>query len=76
MLFSSEYWFPWLLELKTVAEDQALPYDLDAYVQKIDESRKRVSNLSNRLHNIHDRMTALQRNIARETFKQKQDLDA
>lgn len=48
-----------------------MPYDLDAYVQKLDDSRKRVVNLSLRLHTIHDRMSVLQRSIRRETYNQQ-----
>lgn len=51
-----------------------MPYDLDVYVRKLDESRKRIFNVSAKLQTIHDRMSQLQRNIARETFKQKQNL--
>lgn len=55
-----------------MTDEQAMPYNLDAYVRKLDESRKRIQIVSNKLQIIHDRSTQLQRNIARETFKQKQ----
>jgi hypothetical protein len=60
--------------LKHITDDQPNPCDLDAYVRKLDESRRRVGNVSTRLQAIHERMGQLQRNIARETFKQKQHL--
>uniref|UniRef100_A0A915E0Z6 Biogenesis of lysosome-related organelles complex 1 subunit 7 n=1 Tax=Ditylenchus dipsaci TaxID=166011 RepID=A0A915E0Z6_9BILA len=62
--------------LKVIADEQDSPYDLDVYVRKLDDSRKRVSGLNLRLQSVHDRMSQLQRNIARETFKQKQQLKA
>lgn len=49
-----------------------MPYDLDVYLRKLDESKKRVSNVSSQLQSINDRLSQLQRNISRETFKQKQ----
>ncbi|KAH7728978.1 SNARE-associated protein Snapin [Aphelenchoides avenae] len=58
--------------LKHIIDDQPSPVDLDSYVRKLDDSRKRVMNVSARLQQIHERMSQLQRSIARETFKQKQ----
>ena len=55
-----------------MTDDQSMPYDLGAYVRKLDDSRRRVSGLSSRLQAIHERMSQLQRGIARETFKHKQ----
>lgn len=65
-----------ILVLKQIADDRLMmPYDLESYVRKMDESRKRVLSLSTRLHNVHDRMSQLQRGIARESFKKKQELN-
>ncbi|KAI1704588.1 snapin/Pallidin domain-containing protein [Ditylenchus destructor] len=61
--------------LKVIGDEQSAPYDLDAYVRKLDDSRKRVSSMTGRLQIIHERMSQLQRNIARETFRQKQQLN-
>ncbi|KAI1710852.1 snapin/Pallidin domain-containing protein [Ditylenchus destructor] len=61
--------------LKVIGDEQSAPYDLDAYVTKLDDSRKRVSSMTGRLQIIHERMSQLQRNIARETFRQKQQLN-
>jgi len=62
--------------LKQIADDRLMmPYDLESYVSKMDESRKRVLSLSTRLHNIHDRMSQIQRGLARESFKKKQELN-
>lgn len=60
--------------MKEITHEQSMPYDLNIYVQKLEESRKRVSNIFTRLQTIHDKMSQLQRNIARETFKQKQSI--
>lgn len=68
LLKGSKFFF---LDLKHIAEDMSMPYNLDVYIKKLDDSRKRVTNVSQRLHSIHDRVSALQRNIRRETFNQK-----
>ncbi|KHN86295.1 SNARE-associated protein Snapin [Toxocara canis] len=60
--------------LKEITNEQATPYDLDLYVRKLDDSRKRVNAVANVLQNVHDRMSRLQRNIARETYNQKQSI--
>uniref|UniRef100_A0A0M3I240 Biogenesis of lysosome-related organelles complex 1 subunit 7 n=2 Tax=Ascaris TaxID=6251 RepID=A0A0M3I240_ASCLU len=60
--------------LKEITNEQATPYDLDLYVRKLDDSRKRVNAVASVLQNVHDRMSRLQRNIARETYRQKQNL--
>lgn len=49
-----------------------MPYDLDAYIRKLDESKARIATVGNVLQNVHDRLSRLQRNIAREVYQQKQ----
>ena len=51
-----------------------MPYDLEKYVRKMDDSRRRISEASARLQGFHDRMSQLQRLVARESFKKKQQL--
>jgi hypothetical protein len=58
-------------DLKQINDDQQMPFDLDKYVRKLDDSQKRIASAATRLQTLHDRMGQLQRNIARETFKQK-----
>lgn len=60
------------LDLKQINEEQGMPFELDKYCRKLDDSQKRVSNIAIRLQALHDRMTNLQKQIARESFKQKQ----
>uniref|UniRef100_A0A7E4VBR4 Biogenesis of lysosome-related organelles complex 1 subunit 7 n=1 Tax=Panagrellus redivivus TaxID=6233 RepID=A0A7E4VBR4_PANRE len=58
--------------LKKISDEQPMPYDLEKYVRKMDDSRKRINETTVRLQNIHERMGQLQRNIARESFKKRQ----
>ncbi|EFO25879.2 SNARE-associated protein Snapin [Loa loa] len=58
--------------LKEISEEQQAPYDLDLYVRKLDNSKKRVTAIGNVLQNVHDRLSRLQRNIARQAYQQKQ----
>ncbi|VDN19437.1 unnamed protein product [Gongylonema pulchrum] len=58
--------------LKEISEEQQAPYDLDSYVRKLDDSKRRIAAIGNSLQIVHDRLSRLQRNIARETYQQKQ----
>ncbi|KAL3989246.1 Snapin/Pallidin family protein [Acanthocheilonema viteae] len=58
--------------LKEISDEQQAPYDLDFYVRKLDDSKKRVTVVGNVLQNVHDRLSRLQRNIARQVYQQKQ----
>ncbi|OZC08660.1 hypothetical protein X798_04341 [Onchocerca flexuosa] len=58
--------------LKEISDEQQAPYDLDLYVRKLDDSKKRVTAIGNVLQNVHDRLSRLQRNIARQAYQQKQ----
>ncbi|KAI6192264.1 Biogenesis of lysosome-related organelles complex 1 subunit 7 [Aphelenchoides bicaudatus] len=58
--------------LKLINDDEQMPFDLDKYVRKLDDSQKRITNVATRLQALHDRMSTLQRQIARENFKHKQ----
>uniref|UniRef100_A0A0R3S0H7 Biogenesis of lysosome-related organelles complex 1 subunit 7 n=1 Tax=Elaeophora elaphi TaxID=1147741 RepID=A0A0R3S0H7_9BILA len=58
--------------LKEISDEQQAPYDLDLYVRKLDDSKKRVTAVGTVLQNVHDRLSRLQRNIARQTYQQKQ----
>lgn len=60
------------VDLKEILEEQQAPYDLDLYVRKLDDSKKRVTAIGNVLQNVHDRLSRLQRNIARQAYQQKQ----
>uniref|UniRef100_A0A1I8ECN5 Biogenesis of lysosome-related organelles complex 1 subunit 7 n=2 Tax=Wuchereria bancrofti TaxID=6293 RepID=A0A1I8ECN5_WUCBA len=58
--------------LKEISDEQQAPYDLDLYVRKLDDSKKRVTAAGNVLQSVHDRLSRLQRNIARQVYQQKQ----
>ncbi|CAG9536560.1 unnamed protein product [Cercopithifilaria johnstoni] len=58
--------------LKEISDEQQAPYDLDLYVRKLDDSKKRVAAIGYVLQNVHDRLSRLQRNIARQAYQQKQ----
>ncbi|KAM3729220.1 SNARE-associated protein Snapin [Dirofilaria immitis] len=58
--------------LKEISDEQQAPYDLDLYIRKLDDSKKRIMSIGNVLQNVHDRLSRLQRNIARQTYQQKQ----
>ncbi|KAE9550857.1 hypothetical protein FO519_005938 [Halicephalobus sp. NKZ332] len=60
--------------LKKISDEQPMPYDLEKYVRKMDDSRRRINEASIRLQGFHDRMSQLQRLVARESFKKKQQL--
>ncbi|KAF7639785.1 hypothetical protein Mgra_00000705 [Meloidogyne graminicola] len=59
-------------KLKGIVDEQTLPYDLDIYVRKLEESRKRMFNVNQRLQSLHGRVSQLQRSAAREIQKQRQ----
>ncbi|CAD5230767.1 unnamed protein product [Bursaphelenchus okinawaensis] len=57
--------------LKEILDEKQMPFDLGDYVRRLDDSTKRISNVQTRIQAMHDKMTQLQRQIAKETFKQK-----
>nr|CAD2203402.1 unnamed protein product [Meloidogyne enterolobii] len=59
-------------KLKSIVDEQTLPYDLDIYVRKLEDSRKRMTSVNQRLQSLHTRVSQLQRSAAREISKQKQ----
>ncbi|CAD5233349.1 unnamed protein product [Bursaphelenchus xylophilus] len=58
--------------LKEILDEKQMPFDLGDYVRRLDDSTKRIYNVQSRIQVMHEKMTHLQRQIARETFKQKQ----
>ncbi|VDM60314.1 unnamed protein product [Angiostrongylus costaricensis] len=51
--------------------DHEEPYDIQVYVGKLQDSRRRVNNVNQVIGSVHDRLSRLQRLIAREIFKKK-----
>ncbi|VDN23490.1 unnamed protein product, partial [Gongylonema pulchrum] len=39
-----------------VEQEQQAPYDLDSYVRKLDDSKRRIAAIGNSLQNVHDRL--------------------
>ncbi|VDM95778.1 unnamed protein product [Thelazia callipaeda] len=58
--------------LKDISDDHEAPYDLNMYIRKLEDSKKRITVTGNLLQNVHDRLGRLQRNIAREAYQQRQ----
>ncbi|CAJ0935942.1 unnamed protein product, partial [Mesorhabditis belari] len=50
------------------------PYDLISYEMKLADCKKRISSSANHLGEIHDRLSRLQRLIAREIYKKKSSI--
>lgn len=64
------------LDLKEILDEKQMPFDLGEYVRKLEDSTKRIQNVQGRIQSMHEKMTALQRQIARETYKQKQTTES
>jgi len=62
-------------DLRALSDGYHTPYDLEPYMRKIQDSRKRVAVVSSILQNAQDRLTKLQRNIAKETERRKSMLE-
>lgn len=46
-------------------------YDIQAYVGKLHDSKRRINNVSQIMGSVHDRLSRVQRLIAREIYKRK-----
>uniref|UniRef100_A0A0B6Z7D1 Biogenesis of lysosome-related organelles complex 1 subunit 7 n=1 Tax=Arion vulgaris TaxID=1028688 RepID=A0A0B6Z7D1_9EUPU len=62
-------------DLKKIAESDGAPIDLEVYVKKLNNSRRRVMLVSSILQNVQDRLNKLHQNISKETAKRKSMLD-
>jgi chromosome segregation ATPase len=63
-------------ELCQLAEKQKIPIDLDTYIKKLAISRRRILLVNDILQNVHERMDKLQRNINKETIRQRSAIEA
>eukprot|EP00112_Aurelia_sp_Birch-Aquarium-sp1_P015084 Seg331.2 transcript_id=Seg331.2/GoldUCD/mRNA.D3Y31 product="SNARE-associated protein Snapin" protein_id=Seg331.2/GoldUCD/D3Y31 len=63
-------------DLQKLAELQKPPIDLDSYVKKLLNCRRRVVLVNSVLNNTHERLNKLQQNIVRETNKKRASLEA
>eukprot|EP00731_Ephydatia_muelleri_P024279 Em0016g550a len=58
-------------ELRGLSDKQRVPVDLDMYIEKLTNSRKRIVVVSDILQNVQDRLEKLHEKVSRETTKQK-----
>ncbi|VDL71062.1 unnamed protein product [Nippostrongylus brasiliensis] len=50
------------------------PYDIQAYVGKLQDSKRRINNVNQIIGSVHDRLSRVQRLIAREIYKKKKTI--
>ncbi|KAK3593665.1 hypothetical protein CHS0354_013561 [Potamilus streckersoni] len=62
-------------DLKRISESQAVPIDLEPYVKKLNNSRRRVMLINNILQNVQERLNKLYTNVSKETARKKSMLD-
>ncbi|GMR49095.1 hypothetical protein PMAYCL1PPCAC_19290, partial [Pristionchus mayeri] len=60
-----------LAEFLRVINDHEEPLDISTAIRKLDDSQRRVHQLSTRLVSLNERLGSLQRQIARETHQHK-----
>uniref|UniRef100_A0A8C0G7U8 Biogenesis of lysosome-related organelles complex 1 subunit 7 n=1 Tax=Chelonoidis abingdonii TaxID=106734 RepID=A0A8C0G7U8_CHEAB len=63
-------------ELCRINEDQKVALDLDPYVKKLLNARRRVVLVNNILQNAQERLRRLNHNVAKETARRKAVLEA
>ncbi|NXS54974.1 SNAPN protein, partial [Brachypteracias leptosomus] len=68
--------FPFSPELCRINEDQKVALDLDPYVKKLLNARRRVVLVNNILQNAQERLRRLNHSVAKETVRRKALLEA
>jgi len=58
-------------ELKKISEQQACPIDLETYITKLNNSKKRVVVVQNILGSAQDRLNKVHQNCLRETARRR-----
>ncbi|KAI8512457.1 PREDICTED: SNARE-associated protein Snapin-like [Branchiostoma belcheri] len=58
-------------ELKKINEEQQVPVDLEPYVKKLMNARRRVMVVNNILQNAQERLGRLHQSVSRETARRK-----
>lgn len=61
-------------ELKTISEEQHCPVQLDKYVQKLQNSKKKITVISNVLQNVQERLNRLHQLAEKEVTEQEATL--
>ncbi|XP_045197037.1 SNARE-associated protein Snapin-like [Mercenaria mercenaria] len=62
-------------DLQVISGSQTVAVDLESYVKKLNNSRRRVMLVNNILQNVQERLTKLYNNVSRETARRKALLD-
>ncbi|KAL5012962.1 hypothetical protein ScPMuIL_011513 [Solemya velum] len=62
-------------DLRNISDTHAVPIDLDPYVKKLNNSRRRVMLVNNILQNVQERLNKLYHNVSKETARRKSSLD-
>ncbi|KAH3791275.1 SNARE-associated protein Snapin-like [Dreissena polymorpha] len=62
-------------ELRIISEQQKPTVDLETYVKKLNNSRRKVMLVNNILQNVQDRLNKLYNNVSKETARRKATLD-
>ncbi|PVD22316.1 hypothetical protein C0Q70_18125 [Pomacea canaliculata] len=62
-------------DLKKISESEATPVELEPYVKKLNNSRRRVMLVNSILQNVQERLHKLQNNVSKETARRKTMLD-
>jgi chromosome segregation ATPase len=63
-------------ELRQLSEKQKVPVDLDTYIRKLANSRKRVLLVNDILQNVQGRVEKLHKSVVRETARQRAAIEA
>ncbi|CAH1786255.1 unnamed protein product [Owenia fusiformis] len=58
-------------DLKRISQNQSIPVELDSYVKKLNNARRRVMLVNNILQNAQERLGKLHHNVSKETAKRK-----
>jgi len=58
-------------DLRTLVANQSCPLDLEAYITKLSNSKKRVTVVSNILSTAQDRLNKVHQNCLKETAKRR-----
>jgi len=63
-------------DLKTISEQQASPIDLESYITKLSNSKKRVLVVQNVLASAQDRLNRVHQSCLRETNRRRAQLES
>ncbi|CAI9738915.1 Hypothetical predicted protein [Octopus vulgaris] len=63
------------IDLKKISDSQQVPVDLEPYVKKLSNARRRVMLVNNILQNVQERLNKLHNNVSKETARRKALLD-